>query len=81
MAFATRCLTCNGRERNSWAAELKALYRRHAALVVEMGRRGYRHQTPLPAEQAIGLAQQQEYKDTPAAQVEILRRKGCGCRV
>lgn len=68
-------------ETRRWEGKLKALYRRHEALVVEMGRRGYRHQTPLPEGLAVGLAQQEEYKDTPAEQVEILRRKGCGCRV
>ncbi len=31
------------------------------ALVAEMGRRGYRHNTPLPAEQATGLAQRDGY--------------------
>ena len=64
-----------------WRGKLQALYLRHEGLVAEMGRRGYRHNTPLPAEQATGLAQQDDYKDSPAAQVEILRRKGCGCRV
>jgi D-alanine-D-alanine ligase len=51
---------------------------RHA---LEMARRGYRHQTPLPAQEAVGLAEQREYKDTPGEQVRILRAKGCGCRV
>ncbi len=64
-----------------WRGKLKALYRRHESLVAEMGRRGYRHATPLPAAQATGLGRQEEYKDSPAAQVEILRNKGCGCRV
>ena len=64
-----------------WRGKLLALYRRHEHLVAEMGRRGYRHNTPLAAEQATGLAQQDDYKDSPAEQVEILRRKGCGCRV
>jgi hypothetical protein len=64
-----------------WRGKLKALYQRHDALVEEMGRRGYRHQTPLPAAEAVGLAEQREYKDTPAEQVRILRAKGCGCRV
>ena len=45
-------------------------------LVAEMGRRGYRHGTPLPAEQATGLAQQDEYKDSPGEQVRILKAKG-----
>ena len=59
----------------------KALYRRHERLVAEMGRRGYRHKTPLPAEQATGLGVQEDYKDSPAEQVAILQGKGCGCRV
>jgi hypothetical protein len=68
-------------ETRRWQGKLKALYRRHEQLVAEMGRRGYRHQTPLPAAQATGLGVQEEYKDAPAKQVEILKRKGCGCRV
>ena len=46
-----------------------------------MARRGYRHHTPLDEAKATGLARQDEYKDTPAEQVRILRAKGCGCRV
>jgi hypothetical protein len=64
-----------------WRGKLKALYQRHELLVAEMARRGYRHQTPLPAEEAVGLAEQKEYKDTPGEQARILRIKGCGCRV
>ena len=64
-----------------WRGKLAAMYQRHDALVAEMGRRGYRHQTPLPAAEATGLAEQREYKDSPAEQVRILRAKGCGCRV
>ena len=64
-----------------WRGKLKALYQRHESLVAEMGRRGYQHQTPLPPAEAVGLAEQSEYKDTPAEQVRILRAKGCGCRV
>ncbi len=64
-----------------WRGKLKALYLRHQSLAAEMGRRGYRHNTPLPEGQATGLAEQEEYKDTPAQQVEILKSKGCGCRV
>jgi hypothetical protein len=64
-----------------WRGKLKALYQRHQALVTEMGRRGYRHATPLPAAEATGAATQEAYKDTPEEQVRILRSKGCGCRV
>src|SRR4030042_5101793 len=59
-----------------WRGKLKALYRRHEALAAEMAKRGYRHQTPLPADQATGLAVQAAYKDTPAEQVRILKAKG-----
>jgi hypothetical protein len=64
-----------------WRGKLKALYQRHEVLVKEMARRGYRHATPLPAKEAVGLAEQKEYKDTPAEQARLLRAKGCGCRV
>jgi hypothetical protein len=64
-----------------WRGKLKALYKRHQALAAEMERRGYRHHTPLPREQATGLAKQKEYKETPAEQEQILRERGCGCRV
>jgi len=53
-----------------WRGKLAALYRRHEALVAEMEGRGYRHRTPLPTEEAVGLAEQREYKDT--------RRSRCG---
>ena len=64
-----------------WRGKLKALFQRHEALVAEMARRGYRHNTPLPAAEAVGLAEQKEYKDTPTEQARILKAKGCGCRV
>ncbi len=71
----------NHPETRRWRGKLKALFFRHEALVEEMSRRGYRHQTPLPSGQATGLAVQKEYKDTPAEQVQILKSKGCDCRV
>jgi len=64
-----------------WRGKLRALYWRHEELAAEMGRRGYGHATPLPREEATGLARQDEYKDTPAEQIKILQGKGCGCRV
>ena len=68
-------------ETRRWQGKLKALYLRHERLVAEMVRRGYRHRTPLAAEQATGLEVQEEYQDSPAEQVDILKRKGCGCLV
>jgi hypothetical protein len=64
-----------------WRGKLKALYKRHEALVAERKRRGYRHNTPLPRKQATRLAEQKEYKDTLADQEQILSKRGCGCRV
>src|SRR4030065_2873500 len=61
-----------------WRGKLAALYQRHESLAMEMARRGYRHQTPLPAEEAVGLAEQNEYKDSPGEQVGVLRGKGRG---
>lgn len=68
-------------ETRRWVGRLKALYLRHEQLVEEMARRGYRHNSPLPAELATGADRQDEYVDTPAEQIRILRAKGCPCRV
>lgn len=64
-----------------WKGKLRALYRRHDALVEEMARRGYRHQSPLPKELATGRAVQDAYVDPPRRQVRLLRAKGCDCSV
>lgn len=64
-----------------WEGRLAALYARHAALVKEMRVRGYTHSSPLDARLATGGAVQDLYVDSPEAQVEILRSKGCSCQV
>ncbi len=64
-----------------WRGKLRALYLRHEQLAAEMARRGYKHGTPLPEQEATGSASQEEYKDTPAQQRLILKSKGCGCEV
>lgn len=64
-----------------WRGKLRALYLRHQALVAEMEKRGYVHKSPLSEKLATGRAEQDEYVDTPGEQAEILKRKGCGCRV
>lgn len=68
-------------ETRRWRGRLRALYLRHEALVAEMGRRGYRHRTPLDEALATGTGTQDEYVDPPERQVALLRAKGCGCRV
>jgi hypothetical protein len=64
-----------------WKGRLRALYRRHEALVLEMTRRGYQHHSPLDPRRASGSARQTVYVDPPARQRAILKKKGCACEV
>jgi len=64
-----------------WKGKLKALYLKHDEIVAEMIRRGYRHDSPLDGELAIGAEEQDTYVDSLEEQVQILRGKGCDCRV
>lgn len=64
-----------------WVGKLKALYKRHTALVMEMNTRGYNHYSPLQESLATGKSDQDSYLDCPDKQLEILRAKGCDCRV
>lgn len=64
-----------------WKGKLRALYRRHDALVVEMSRRGYVHRSPLDRRLARGKAVQDVTLDPPRRQVRLLRAKGCACSV
>jgi len=68
-------------ETRRWEGRLAALYRRHEALVAEMTRRGYRHASPLDAALATGAAVQGVFVDPPQRQRDLLRARGCGCRV
>jgi len=68
-------------ETRRWRGKLKALFLRHEALVREMTTRGYKHLSPLPKELASGDRKQGEYVDAYEIQIEILRKKGCGCNV
>jgi hypothetical protein len=64
-----------------WQGKLLALYGRHERLASEMKRRGYDHRSPLDRKLAKGGGRQTAYVHTPRQQEDILRRKGCGCRV
>jgi hypothetical protein len=64
-----------------WKGKLKAPYLRHESLVGEMHNRGYNHHTPLDITLATGSAVQDEYLDSPAVQVRILKKKRCDCKV
>ena len=62
-----------------WEGKLAALFRRHEELVAEMGRRGYRHGSPLDASWATGQDHQDSFVDPIPRQLELLRGKGCDC--
>lgn len=64
-----------------WIGRLRALYSRHEALVEEMQARGYNHRTPLDKQLATGKAVQDRFVDPPAMQLQLLKQKGCDCRV
>jgi len=64
-----------------WKGRLRALFRRHDALVAEMIRRDYQHQSPLDGRRARGSAVQTVFIDPPSRQRELLRKKGCPCEV
>jgi hypothetical protein len=64
-----------------WKGKQKALYLRHEALVKEMMRRGYRHQSPLEIRYAIGNDSQDILLDSFDEQVRLLRQKKCDCFV
>jgi Pyrimidine dimer DNA glycosylase len=66
-------------ETRRWRGRLAALYARHEAQVAEMGRRGFRHASPLDRVHATGEATQTEFLDSLDAQVDRLAQLGCGC--
>ncbi len=64
-----------------WKGKMKALYIRHEKLVTEMKRRGFKHSSPLDPELCRGKSTQDEFVDQVLEQMEILRKKGCKCKV
>lgn len=69
-------------ETRRWVGRLAALGARHEQLAAEMTRRGWRHRSPLDLGLAEGTdARQTVLVNTVAEQIEILRAKGCACRV
>ena len=69
----------NHPETKRWVGKLKALYRRHQALVAEMEERGYRHRSPLDRRLAQGQAVQTGLVNSVEEQESILKQKACGC--
>jgi len=62
-----------------WRGRLAALYARHEEQVQEMGRRGFRHLSPLDARLATGAKRQTELVDSLKAQRTRLSEHACGC--
>lgn len=66
-------------ETKRWVGKTRALYRRHEALVKEMEKRDYNHQSPLDEKLAEGSKEQNTYINTIKDQKEILAGKPCDC--
>ena len=64
-----------------WKGKLKAMYLRHEELVAEMVNRGYKHHSPLDKRKATGKSKQDIFVDMPEKQVQILKQKGCCCKI
>ena len=64
-----------------WRGKLNAMYLRHEELAKEMNDRGYHHKSPLDKRKATGKLKQDNFVDTPSTQIQILKRKGCSCKV
>ena len=64
-----------------WVGRLKALYLRHAKLVAEMKKRGYKHKSPLDRRLSRGKGVQTLHVDSVKKQIKILKRKKCGCKI
>jgi hypothetical protein len=68
-------------ETKRWVGKLRALFNRHEALVTEMSKRGYSHYSPLDQALAVGSDVQDVFIDPVERQFDLLRGKGCECRV
>jgi len=64
-----------------WKGKLKSLYLRHQLLVKELKRRNYNHHSDLAKHLAAGSARQNKFIDSYSKQIDILKRKECGCRI
>ena len=62
-----------------WVGKQAALYKRHEALVKEMTKRGYGHNTPLDPALATGDATQTVFINTLEEQRQLLHDKPCTC--
>jgi len=70
-------------ETKRWVNKIPALWIRHRALVEEMKKRGYDHKSPIEwvGDHPLGQDVQDRFVHSIDEQIEILRTKGCDCRV
>ncbi|MFA6536310.1 MAG: pyrimidine dimer DNA glycosylase/endonuclease V [Candidatus Paceibacterota bacterium] len=66
-------------ETKRWVGKTRALFGRHQALVKEMEKRGYKHQSLLDRKLAKGKGGQIVFINTIKEQRVILRNKPCEC--
>lgn len=65
-----------------WIGKLPALAIRHTALIEEMKKRGYHHNSPLlHCNEVSGTTVQTVFLETPEKQKQLLRQKNCQCLV
>jgi hypothetical protein len=64
-----------------WKGKLAALYLRHEELAKEMLRRKYNHKTELDRKYASGNLSQNQFVNTYDEQINILKNKGCKCKI
>ncbi len=69
----------NHPETKRWVGKLGALYKRHAFLVKEMERRGYKHNSPLEDFPMTESEIQNTLIATIDEQKELLNNKNCEC--
>jgi hypothetical protein len=64
-----------------WKGKLKALYKRHSELALEMQSRCYDHRSILDKSKATGKARQDTLITDLKSQIKLIKLKKCGCGV
>jgi len=64
-----------------WRGRLRALYLRHGKIVQEMKKRGYNHYSPLDVRFDTGKSIQNQFVNSYKEQINILKKRKCGCKV
>lgn len=64
-----------------WKGKLMALFLVHEEIVAEMLTRGFNHKSPIDKSLAKGKSIQTDFVDSIERQKEILRAKGCSCKI